>query len=67
MTTTPNQYEALKAKRNQLRQRMSELKLELNQCALTLRSVESQFNELKPLIAKTSLKTALELAGITRK
>jgi len=62
MTTTPNQYEALKLKRNQLRDRMKALKSELEQCALTLRYVERQFKEMNAPVVRTPLRTALQRA-----
>ena len=61
------EWNELKQKRNQLRQRMSELKSELEQCALTLRSVESQFSSMKAPIVRTSLRTELQKALASRK
>jgi uncharacterized coiled-coil DUF342 family protein len=65
-STEPNRWNELKAKRNQLRDRMNALKSELAQVALTLRDVDEQFSALKAPQVKTSLKTELERALASR-
>jgi hypothetical protein len=60
------QWHELRVKRNQLRERVKSLRAELDQLALTLKLVERQLAELKPPLAKTSLKTELERALASR-
>jgi chromosome segregation ATPase len=66
-TPEPNQWNELKLKRNQLRDREKSLRAELDQLALTLRSIETQFKNLKAPIVRTSLRTELQKALASRK
>jgi hypothetical protein len=65
--TPENPWNELRLKRNQLRSRINDLRTELDQAALTLKFVEHQLGEMKPSLAKTSLKTELERALASRK
>jgi septal ring factor EnvC (AmiA/AmiB activator) len=62
----PNQWNQLRRKRNNLREREKSLRAELDQLALTLKYVNKQLADMKQPLATTSLRTELERALASR-